>query len=211
VEVYRRAYPARMSEALGETYEACWRALGDEDFLAACAEYARRSPSRSHDLGDYGRTFPSFLSRRFGEIAPWIADLGRLCWEFARLFHEKTQRGLSAAELAASIRPSSRLRLVASRRRLSLRHSVHGIWSRDRCDDTPIRREEWAGPQRLLLYKPGGDDIYVRVLTRAEDACLSALEAGAALGEAAGKLSADQARGFFEFLGGRGLVASIRP
>ena len=33
VGVYRNGYPARLSEALGETFEACWRMLGDMNFL----------------------------------------------------------------------------------------------------------------------------------------------------------------------------------
>ena len=209
VEVYRRAYPARMSEALGETYEACWRMLGDEDFLDACAIYARKTPSRSHDLGDYGQDFPEFLQRRFR--LPWLGDLGRLCWEFKQLFHEKAGSGLSARELARSAGPASRLTLVDSRRRLAFRHSVHALWSRDRADDTPVRREQWLGPEKLLLYKSGSDDVWARRLSDGEDACLAALERGAPLGDAAKKLSAPQARGFFEFLGSSGLAASVRP
>ena len=61
VEVYRGGYPARLTEALGETYEICWRVLGDEAFFAAAHDYIARAPSRTHNLSDYGADFPEFL------------------------------------------------------------------------------------------------------------------------------------------------------
>ena len=33
LEVYRRAYVARLTEALGDTYEAVWSVLGDDVFF----------------------------------------------------------------------------------------------------------------------------------------------------------------------------------
>ena len=66
VDVYRGGYPARLTDALGETYETCWRVLGDEGFFAAAQTYISRHPSRSHNLSDYGEAFPEFLeSLRF--------------------------------------------------------------------------------------------------------------------------------------------------
>src|SRR4051812_47348056 len=80
VGVYRDGYPARMTEALGETFEACWRVLGDEDFLEACRIYSRAAPSVSHNLSDYGGSFPEFLDDRFKKQAPFIKDLAVLEW-----------------------------------------------------------------------------------------------------------------------------------
>ena len=107
VEVYRNGYSARMSEALGETFEACWRALGDEDFLMACRIYARSVPSISHNLSDYGISFPAFLLKRFAADAPFIGDLASLEWSFKELFHAAPHAGLTPANLSVAVKSNS--------------------------------------------------------------------------------------------------------
>jgi hypothetical protein len=202
VDVYRRGYPARMSEALGETFEACWRVLGDADFLKDCAAYARSVPSVTHNLSDYGRTFPAFLLKRHRAHAPFIADLAQLEWEFKNLFHEKpAESGSAAAAHGGSTF------VLAPHRLLSFGHRVHAIWRRDRDDDSPLRKADWTGAERILLHKKGS-----RVLSAAEAKALASLAKGRPLADALEKsgLDEDGTRAFFEFLGGAGLVAEVR-
>lgn len=214
--VYRAGYPARLTEALGETFETCWRVLGDEQFFAVAKDYIARTPSLSHNLSDYGATFPDFLESpafgRFGISAPYLGDLARFEWSFKELFHEAPRAGLEPQGLAAAARPDSVLTL-GPRRLLALRHRVYGLWKRDRADDTPVADREWTGPERVLLYKKGGNDVFVRVLSAAEHSALAALSAGrpleAALAAAEG-LDAAGAQELFAFLAGERLVAEVR-
>lgn len=197
VDVYRRGYPARLTSALGETFEACWRVLGDEDFFAVCRAYVARTPSRSHDLSDYGETFPGFLGdgtalASLGVDAPYLADLARFEWAFKELFHAAPVPGLSPAALAAAARPDSRL-LLGAAALLSFPHRVYGLWKRDRKNDAPIAAAEWRGEERLLLYKSGGNPIFARELSAPEHAALSALSAGRTLGEALEASGLDEA------------------
>lgn len=212
VEVYRGAYPARMSEALGETFEACWRVLGDEDFLSACADYSRATPSRTHNLSDYGADFPRFLLARAKDHAPFIADLGRLEWEFKELFHREPHRGLPAAELASRAKPDSRLVIGAASALLALEHRVLAVWRRDRADATPLSPADWTGTQTVLLYKDGGSDVFSRELDAPSFAALSALRAGAPLDaalESAAGMTESSAAGLFSFLASSGLVTEV--
>jgi hypothetical protein len=213
VEVYRRGYPARLTEALGETYEGCWRVLGDEDFFAAAKDFIARTPSLTHNLSDYGEGFPEFLeSRPDARHAPFLGDLARYEWTFKNLFHEAPHRSLDAAVLAAKARPDAALRFGAAVRFLSLRHRVHAIWRRDRSDDTPLEPSEWAGTERLILYKKEGNPIFSRRLTAPEHAALTALAAGRSLGDAlaaAEGLDAAGAQELFAFVSESGIVAEV--
>lgn len=213
VGVYREGYPARLSEALGETFEACWRALGDEDFLDACRTFARRVPSRSHNLSDYGEGFPEFLLERHGAHAPFIGDLGRLEWAYKNLFHAAPHAGLTPAALAGSADGGSVLVFGSARALLSFSHRVRGLWLRDRADDTPLTPADWSGPESVLLYKNGGSRVFSRALSGPEAAALSGLIAGRPLAEAlaaAEGLDEAAATALFAFLSESGLVAEVR-
>ena len=214
VAVYRRAYPARLTEALGETYERVWRVLGDDDFLATCAAFVTTERSTSHNLSDYGRTFPEFLESR-PELAhaPFIGDLARLEWTFKELFHAASDAGLPADELARTAAPGSVLVFGAATALLTLRHKVHAVWSRDLEDDTALEPESWRGREDLFLYKQDGR-VFTRVLTPPETEALAALRAGrpldAALAGAAG-LDAEAVSALFRDLAESGAIVEVRP
>lgn len=211
VEVYRGGYPARLTEALGETYEICWRVLGDEGFFAAARGFIARFPSRSHNLSDYGAEFPEYLeSLPVARDAPYLGDLARFAWTFKELFHAKPHAGLEPAVLAAKARPEAVLRFGGAVRLLSLRRRVYGIFRRDKDDDSPIQEADWKGEQRLILYKKEGNPIFVRELAAPEHAALSALAAGVPLADAlagAEGLDAAGAQELFAFVSASGVVA----
>jgi hypothetical protein len=87
LNVYTRDFVLRMTELLGDHYEACWKVLGDDDFLAACEEYIKLRPSTFKSLSFYGHEFPQFLQERFEEEFEFIFELASYEMEFQRLFH----------------------------------------------------------------------------------------------------------------------------
>lgn len=212
VGVYRKGYPARLSEALGETFEACWRVLGDEDFLKACEAYARSTPSVSHNLSDYGATFPDFLLKRFKAHAPFIADLARLEWAFKELFHAAPHAAAGPQRLADA-HDGSVLVFGSAVRLLPAKHAVHAIWKRDRADDRPLKPADWRGPEAVLLYKRGGNEVFSTVLAAPDAAALTALMAGRPLAASlAGAKGLDEngAGRLFSFMASAGLIAELR-
>lgn len=214
VEVYAKGYPARLTEALGETYEGTWRVLGDEQFFQVADAYIHRFPSISYNLSDYGVSFPDFLRCQVFDSfdCSALGDLAAFEWEFKELFHTKPHQGLSAADLAAKVKPDSRFGFGGARRVLSLAHSVYAIWRRDRDDDTPIEESAWDGPERLALYKKEGNPIFVRQLTAPEHAALVALVDGKTLDDALSSAEGmDEAAAgtLFGFLAESGLVTEV--
>lgn len=213
VAVYRRAYPARMTEALGETYRRCWRVLGDDDFFAACAAFIPTERSTSGNLSDYGRGFPEFLESWSGAAhAPFLGDLARLEWTFKDIFHARQHEALPPAELARSASPGARFVFGAATALLTLGHRVHAIWTRELEDETPLDPESWRGGEELFLYKKDGR-VYSRVLTPPETAALAALRAGLPLDEAlsaAEGLDAESTSALFRDLAESGAVTELR-
>ena len=213
VEGYRNAYPARMTEALGETFEACWRVLGDEDFLEACRVYARSTPSASYNLSDYGSSFPEYLKERFGGDAPFIGDLGRLEWEFKNIFHAEPHAGLAPPVLSAAVKGNSVLVFGAAAVLLSFDHKVHDLWKRDRDNSALLERADWEGAQHALLYKNEGSAVLSRVLSARDAAALNFLREGRPLGEALAAvegLDEEAVHDLFSFIAAAGLVTEVR-
>lgn len=213
VEVYRNGYPARISEALGETFEACWRMLGDEDFLEACRVYARSTPSASYNLSDYGSSFPSFLLKRFKKDAPFIGDLAKLEWSFKELFHAAPHAGLTPKNLSVVVKEDSVLVFGSAVIFLSFTHKVHGLWKRDRSDDAPLNRSDWEGIQQALLYKSGGTQVFSRTLAAPEASALRSLYEGRPLSQAlaaAKGLDEAAARHLFSFISEAGIIVEVR-
>lgn len=213
VDVYRRGYPARLSEALGETFEACWRVLGDEDFLKACENYARSVPSRSHNLSDYGRSFPAFLKKRFGREAPFIEDLAMLEWEYKELFHRAPHVPLPATVLAESVENNSALEFGSAVRLLPFKHAVHRIWKRDRRDDSPIAKTDWAHEEWVLLYKGGGAQVSSFPLAAPEASVLASLMKGSRLSAALAKskgMNEGRTEKLFALLAESGVITRVR-
>ena len=212
VDVYRAGYTARLSEALGETFNACWRMLGDVDFLEACRVYARSVPSQSHNLSDYGSSFPDFLLTRFGEHAPFIGDLARLEWSFKELFHAAPHAVLSSEALSA-VKEDSVLIMGSAVSLLSFKHKVHGLWKRDRSDDSLLKRSDWEGREQVLLYKSGGTPVFSRIIAAPEASAFRSLMRGLPLNEALAaskSLGVAAARSLFSFIAEAGLVTEIR-
>lgn len=210
VGVYRSGYPARLSEALGETFEACWRVLGDADFLSACERFARKVPSASHNLSDYGAGFPAFLLREFKDDAPFIGELGKLEWEYKNLFHRAPHKSIRAELLAEQAKPDSVLELGTATALLSMKYSVLGIWRRDRNDERRIDPAEWNARQHIILFKHGGNDIKHALLSRPEFLTLQNLRAGKKLRNAfADGLDESRTTRLFAFLAENGLVGGV--
>ena len=212
VAVYHDGYSARMSESLGETFEACWRVLGDEDFLDACKMFCRSVPSTSHNLSDYGFSFPDFLLNRSQAHAPFIADLARLEWAYKELFHAAPHKALTAEQLSVAVKPNSVFVFGPAVKFLSFNHSVVNIWKRDRSDATPLSRSDWDGPQQVLMYKGANHKIFTRILAAPEASVITSLFNGISLESALASSSLDEsaARNFFTFISQSGLIVEVR-
>lgn len=185
LDVYRRGYPIRLIEQLGETFEGVWWTLGDEEFFRLCREFIEGQRSVSYNLSDYGREFPDFLMQSsYLREAPFLPELARFELAFTELFHEAEHSHLTAAEVTSGLgAPSVKLVFGGA---MFLRHhefGVHRLWRLRKGHQEEAATVDWRKDERLLGYKLGGE-IFLRELDPASFAALQALERGDCLGDA---------------------------
>ena len=184
-EVYRRGYPARLTSALGETYETVWALLGDAEFFRLCAVFIDSQTSRSHNLGDYGEHFVSFLQNHVPqERAELLVELAHFEWLFRECFHEATPVETPPVDWP-SLTAASDLKVL-------LRAHAKFCSSHYRVDDihrnrlTGLSAEDLARAETrigFLLYR-SDDQVYVSELDPSVYALGAALAEGFTLNQA---------------------------
>jgi hypothetical protein len=188
LDVYRTGYVVRLTEAMGETFEAVWSAVGDETFFRLCRSYILANPSLSYNLSDYGEGFPAFLKKGPEATAfPFLEELARFEWAFKDLFHAAEHVHAQSTALSR-LGPGTVLGFGSAVRLLSFQRPVYALW-RSRAGPRPEAAGE--GPERLLLYKSGGE-IYARVLEAGEFSILSALGDGVSIEAAMERVALEQ-------------------
>jgi hypothetical protein len=131
IELYARAYFARLHDVLREDFPKVAQALGD-GFEQRMREYVESHPSEHPSLRHLGRHLPAFLSRQArGDEPPWIPDLARLEWTRVEAFDAADSATIRLEELKR-IRPECwpllRFVPVPSLRVLALSWPVDEIW-----------------------------------------------------------------------------------
>jgi len=88
VAVYVEGYPARIREALRETFPAVAQILGDGSFAAFADRYAKDVPADVQNLNLVGAALPAYLeSDRVSRDLPFLPALAELEWAVDRCFH----------------------------------------------------------------------------------------------------------------------------
>lgn len=184
-EVYRGGYVARLTEQLGETYEAVWWAVGDEEFFALCRDFIATRRSQSYNLSDYGRSFPAFLGCSAAAAdAPFLEELAKFELAFADLFHAREHDHLEGDALAGLADPVN-LTFEFGHATFLRRHrfAVERLWRLRKGPQQAARGVEVETAERILGFKLGGD-VHLLRLEEADFAILEGLAAGERLGDA---------------------------
>ncbi len=184
LEVYQRGTIVRLTEALGETYEAVWWVAGDEDFFRLAKMFILSHPSHTYNLSSYGQEFSEFLrqERPFPSL-PFLPELAQFEWMFKNIFHI-TQHDAISQETIQRIAEQGNVRFEfgPSVHLFTSPFAVYDIWKlRGACHDgrPPVN---WEHEQHLLLYKKQ-DQIFVNELNTLEYAVLELLLNGTTLEE----------------------------
>jgi hypothetical protein len=86
--VHAGGYPARLHEALAETYPAVARWVGPDGFAALVRRYADTVALTSYNLNEAGAALPQFLvDDPLARAQPFVPDLAALEWRVAVAFH----------------------------------------------------------------------------------------------------------------------------
>lgn len=183
--VYTGGYPARIAEALNESFPAVAHVLGDGAFQALVHRYIAAVPLRSYNLNDAGAELPRFLAAdRLTTDLPFLPDLARLEWHAARAFHAHDQPALDTAALAgwsADDWAAAVLHFQPWVALLSSEWPIREIWA---CRATPIEEIDLDlrnRPDRVLVRR-AGSAVVCESLDAAEADALCALLHGHTLG-----------------------------
>ncbi len=196
LDVYGKSYRARLTSALGEIYETVWRAMGDDLFFHAAAQYIAEHPSTTHSLQFYGVEFPAFLERLLqrpeaadtNELPGFLPDLARFEWLFAELFHKRTETGLTGSSLAEAVESGRPLSLIDSAFLFESHWAVDVLFSSRSQETLPDNVER---PCWLVSYKIS-DSIAVEPVSQEAFHVLAGISRGLPVHEVLAKSNASQ-------------------
>ncbi len=195
LSIYRNNAAISFRTALSLSFPVVRRRVGDDYFRQLAMRYRQHHPSRSGDLHWVGKGFAAFLAEDLqgGEYA-WLADLARLEWSREQAAVTTTHAAISVDALARfapeqlehlvfTLQPS--LRLHASD------YPIFTIWAANQVENAPPVDQSMPGECGLVRARIDGTEV--RTLEPGVFSYLSALAAGAPLGEAVNVAGLDQA------------------
>jgi hypothetical protein len=208
LRVYSHGHFVRLTEALGETYEAVWWVSGDEDFFALVKKFILSHPSQFYNLSAYGQEFPIFLEQEcpFPDLA-FLPDLARFEWLFKQIFHAPQHEPASAKSIQA-IGQNGHVRLDfgESVSLFSSAWAIYDIWKLRGTSHEGQPDVAWDREQRVLLYKKDSQ-IFVNELTAVEFQLCTDLLSGATVEDTMSRaaetipdLTSEQVSRFFQML-----------
>jgi hypothetical protein len=214
--VYRNNVVVTLSEALGATFPAVRRLVGDEFFAATAGVFVREHPPSSPVLAEYGAGFGDFLAQfpPAAELA-YLADVARLEFAMLEAYHAADAVPAAAGELA-DVPPERlgevRLDLHPSLRLLRSRYAVVTLVAANRATAEPGPIDAGHAEDALVIRR----DLEVTLVRLAPGAAafLESLRARESLGAALAAGSADasefQPSAAIMMLFELGLVARLR-
>jgi hypothetical protein len=192
--VYRNNSLHAFQSALALSFPVLRKRVGDDYFRQLAALYRQGFPSRSGDLHWAGRDFATFLAAHLhgGDYA-WLADLARLEWAREQAAVAPLHACVGA-EVLARFAPEQLEHLVLTLQpSLQLQASdfpIFTIWLANQGDKaSPVDQSLGA---ECGLIRQRFDAVEVRQVNPGLFSYLSALAAGAPLGEAISSAGLDQ-------------------
>jgi hypothetical protein len=184
LEVYRRAYHARLIECLADDYPALQSALGTDAFDALCRAYIERHPSSGPSLNAFGRHMAAFCRAGEGGCAEsaFTADLASLEWAMVEVIHAASAMPLTLDRLASiPIDRWADARLVPTPafRLLRFGYPINAYFQSFREGTTPVIPAPAASA--VLVYR-SGPTVWRMALTEPMAALLDAIAEGETLG-----------------------------
>jgi len=155
MRVHQNGYIARLTEALGETFEGTWFSMGDELFFEVCEQYICNHHSSEYNLSNYGYSFPYFIGELKNSInIPFIQDMARFDWIFKELFHEKQHDSVPLTELLKiHENPHLKLEFGNAVKLFSSQNAVYKIWDQRKKEQEDIVHFDFENPEFVILYK----------------------------------------------------------
>lgn len=102
VTIYQDSMVEGFITALQETFPVCQKLVGEEFFRAMAKKYIYQTPSISPDLGEYGQSFPDFITTFApAQSLPYLADTALFEWYRCRILQGENNQPFNIQALAA--------------------------------------------------------------------------------------------------------------
>lgn len=193
LNVYINGYPARVQEAVEESFPAVMHLIGHRPSHALVARYASALRRHSYNLNDIGAELPDFL--RQDEITgqfPFLPDLARLEWAIVRAFHAHNRPPLDLQPLATWTDEQWHHAVLQFHPSVALVCSAWPVRTLWEVRDTPIEAIDVDlrdRPDQVIVYRIG-HGVRCASICRDEALALGTLLAGHTLGHVSELLSA---------------------
>lgn len=152
IQVYRNNYALSLTEALGATYGAVKRLVGEDFFSYIAKQFIQKYPLSSSYLNDFGDEFADFIAgHELCQTLPYLSCVARLerCYEKAYHAAEKPQYDLrqisnlaGAEDFHIDIHPAVQL--------MQSKYPVMDIWLMDETSAVPQLEQN---PQIVIIYR----------------------------------------------------------
>jgi hypothetical protein len=130
--IYRKAYRARLTEALRENYPVLHRVQGDEAFDELAERFIAACPSHQPSIRWFGSALLEWLAANSEQLShPALADLARMEWALCTVFDAADCTPLSVDDLLAQTAetwPELRFTGHPSLRLIALDWAVEPLW-----------------------------------------------------------------------------------
>jgi hypothetical protein len=214
LSIYRSNALYAFRSALERSFPVLRRRVGEEYFRQLAFLYRQRFPSRSGDLHWVGQDFSAFLLEQLhGSEYAWLADLARLEWSREQASVAPVQASIGADVLGRFAPEQLEHVVFTFQPSLKLHASdfpIFTIWSANQAENAPPMDQSRGGECGLVRSR--ADGLEIRPLEPRLFSYLSALAAGAPLGEAVTTSGLDQ-EGLVTSLGfvfSENLVCAVR-
>lgn len=177
--IYHNAYRVRLVEVLLDNFEHTAMYLGEKWFYKLANTYVQNTPSTCHNISDYGRTLPEYLSAQLPEDQE-ICELAVMDWRLRRAFdgedcHILDNDGLQ--NLVETDGANTRLTPVPTASVVTHSFNTLDIWQAINDDQGPPAVDRLETPVDILIWRKGHSPHF-RSLTRMESVAINSLLAG---------------------------------
>lgn len=190
LQIHRNNTIIGLTEALKTTFPVVARLVGERFFGFAAASFIRMAPPAQPCLAEYGTGFPRFLAG-FEPAAslPYLPDVARLEWVVNEAYNAPDEAPLAPAaiaDLSQELYPRLKLALQASCRFVASSYPIKRIWLANQTDAPDAGTIDLGAGGVQLLVMRRGFEVALIELDAAEQAFLTALDAGKAIETAHG-------------------------
>lgn len=162
LDIYAEAYFSRIYESMKDDFKATARLLGETSFQKLVADYLKKYPSNTSNIGEVGRSFSKFVSG-YQDLrdSPFLTSVVELEWLAIESFYANNSGYLDSSRLAALTEEDwseVRFKLAPSMRLLKTNWPLDQMWNlrHDESEVDSVIIEFLNESQHFILMRDGG-------------------------------------------------------